>query len=61
MLFEAHVVQIVPTRNSHPFYKQNNINDTDYLENVEDVFTLRYPELTRLAGAIYPGSRRQRQ
>ncbi len=48
MLFEAHVVQIVPTGNSHPFHAQNNINATDYLENVEDVFTLRHPELTRL-------------
>jgi len=46
MLFEAHVVQIVPTRNAHPFYWRNNINDTRYLENVEDIYTLRYPQIT---------------
>jgi hypothetical protein len=48
MLFEAHVVQIAATRNSHPFFRTNNINGTDYLQNVEEVYTLRYPPITAI-------------
>jgi hypothetical protein len=48
MVFEAHVVQIVPTHESHPFFRTNNVNGTDFLDRVEDAYTLKYPQITAL-------------
>jgi Family of unknown function (DUF6298) len=48
MLFEGWSVQFSPGKLSHPFYGANNINGTDYLTDVRDIHTLRYPQITRL-------------
>jgi hypothetical protein len=48
MLFEGWSVQFSPGKLSHPFYFTNNINGTDYLTDVRDIDTLRYPKITRI-------------
>ena len=48
MLFEAHMAQITPTRTSHPFFATNNINQMEFLTDVEDIYTLKYPRVTEL-------------
>jgi hypothetical protein len=48
MLFEGWSVQFSPGKLTHPFYAPNNINGTGYLQDVRDIDTLRYPQITRL-------------
>jgi len=48
MLFEGWSAQFSPGKLSHPFFYKNNINGTDYLKDVRDIHTLRYPAITRL-------------
>jgi Family of unknown function (DUF6298)/Cellulase (glycosyl hydrolase family 5) len=48
MLFEGWSVQFSPGRLSHPFYGANNINETQYLVDVQDIYTLRHPQITQL-------------
>jgi hypothetical protein len=48
MLFEGWSVQFSPGRLSHPFYGANNINETQYLTDLRDIYTLRHPQITRL-------------
>jgi len=48
MLFEGWSAQFSPGRLSHPFYAANNINDTQYVTDLRDIYTLRYPQITRL-------------
>jgi hypothetical protein len=48
MLFEGWSVQRSPGKLSHPFYGGNNINETQYLTDLRDIYTLRHPQITRL-------------
>jgi hypothetical protein len=48
MLFEGWSTQFSSGRFSHPFYAANNINDTQYVTDLRDIYTLRYPQITRL-------------
>jgi hypothetical protein len=48
MLFEGWSVQFSPGKFSHPFYGANNINGTEYITDLRDIYTLRHPQITRL-------------
>lgn len=46
MLFDGWSIQFSPGRNSHPFFGPNNVNGTDYLHDLRDIDTLRFPAIT---------------
>ena len=48
MLFEGWSAQFSPGRMSHPFYSSNNINGTQYLRDVRDIYSLKHRQITRL-------------
>ncbi|WP_405242461.1 DUF6298 domain-containing protein [Lentisalinibacter salinarum] len=45
VLFEGWSVQLSPGRNTHPFHPDNNINDTSFLNDVEEIHSLKHPEI----------------
>jgi len=51
MLFEGWSAQRSPGRASHPFLPSNNVNHTDFLHDPTDIYTLKFPMLTRVQKA----------